>query len=164
MLELFILVECKDRPSSGKDLVAKATLLSDGTWKPSAGSIYPLLQKMEKGGLIKASLRKQEKGRREIAYAITGKGKAVLEAGKEKLESSMHTTLTAVNPILFRIAHEFDGEQLEEAKRFWKAMMDLRTLMMAEPRRELRHRRFIRLFKMAQREIELMKTELGLEK
>ncbi|MFH0972032.1 MAG: PadR family transcriptional regulator [Candidatus Micrarchaeota archaeon] len=164
MLELFVLVECKNKHSSGKDIVDAAVRLSDGGWKPSAGSIYPLLQKMEKECLIKASLRKQEKGRREITYVITPKGTHELEIGKENLEKTTNSMMMAINPILMRITQEFDDDEILEAKSFWKSVMDLRSHVMAEPRQELRHKRFIRLFNIAEREIELIKSELGLKK
>lgn len=162
LLELFILVECKYKASSGREIVGRAIKLSDGGWKPSAGSIYPLLQKMEKGGLIKANLRKQEKGRREIAYITTQRGKAELEAGKKHLELSTKAMMMAINPIIIRIGQEFDEREMEEAKKFWKAMMEIRSMVMAEKNKALRHKRFMRLFKVASLEIESMKKELGL--
>jgi DNA-binding PadR family transcriptional regulator len=164
LLELFILVECKHRPSSGKDISQRAYKFSDGGWKPSAGSLYPLLQKMEKEGLIRANLRRQEKGRREIAYISTAKGKKELDEGKNHLEESTKTMMMAINPIIIRIGQEFDEKEMEEAKKFWKAMMEIRSLVIAEKRRELRHKRFVKLFRIATAEIESMKAELGLAK
>jgi DNA-binding PadR family transcriptional regulator len=164
LLELFILVECKSRPSSGKDITQKASKLSDNLWKPSAGSTYPLLQKMEKEGLIKSTLKKQEKGRREIAYAITKKGKQALDAGRSNLEKSTDAMMTALNPILIRIMQEFDDEEIQEAKQFWNAMMDIRKLALAEPNQAVRHKKLIRVFKIAIKAMESMKVEAGLKK
>ena len=33
----------KDQPMTGKEIIDKATLQSEGKWKPSPGLIYPLL-------------------------------------------------------------------------------------------------------------------------
>lgn len=57
-----------------------------GCWKPSTGSIYPLLDKMLEGGLVNV----REEGRKRI-YALTEKGKENLrELIKKKDELFDH--------------------------------------------------------------------------
>jgi DNA-binding PadR family transcriptional regulator len=62
----YILGLLKKQPMSGKEIIDKAILESEGIWKPSPGLIYPLLGRLLDEGLIDQS----EDGR----YKITPKG------------------------------------------------------------------------------------------
>ncbi len=56
----------KQQPMTGKEIIDKAILQSDGKWRPSPGLIYPLLGRLLEEGLIAET----ENGR----YQITKKG------------------------------------------------------------------------------------------
>jgi DNA-binding PadR family transcriptional regulator len=62
----YILSLLKEQPMTGKEIIDKATLQSDGKWKPSPGLIYPLLGRLLDEGLV----TEDKDGR----YAITKKG------------------------------------------------------------------------------------------
>jgi len=62
----YILALLKEQPMTGKEIIDKATVQSDGKWKPSPGLIYPLL-----GRLLDEGLVTEDKAGR---YAITKKG------------------------------------------------------------------------------------------
>src|SRR5215475_8066436 len=62
----YILALLKEEPMSGKEIMDKAVLQSDGKWKPSPGLIYPMLGRLLEEGLISET----ENGR----YKITSKG------------------------------------------------------------------------------------------
>lgn len=62
----YILGILKKQPMSGKEIIDKAVLESEGIWKPSPGLIYPLLGRLLDEGLIDQT----EDGR----YKITLKG------------------------------------------------------------------------------------------
>ncbi|HJS67989.1 MAG TPA: PadR family transcriptional regulator [Nitrososphaera sp.] len=62
----YILSLLKDQPMTGKEIIDKATVQSDGKWKPSPGLIYPLLGRLLEEGLV----TEDKDGR----YAITKKG------------------------------------------------------------------------------------------
>ena len=62
----YILGLLKKQPMSGKEIIDKAILESEGIWKPSPGLIYPLLGRLLDEGLIDQT----EDGR----YKITFKG------------------------------------------------------------------------------------------
>ncbi len=62
----YILSLLKARPMTGKEIIDKATMQSDGKWKPSPGLIYPLLGRLLDEGLV----TEDKDGR----YAITKKG------------------------------------------------------------------------------------------
>jgi len=62
----YILSLLKGQPMTGKEIIDKATMQSDGKWKPSPGLIYPLLGRLLDEGLV----TEDKDGR----YAITKKG------------------------------------------------------------------------------------------
>ena len=62
----YILSLLKDQPMTGKEIIDKATLQSEGKWRPSPGLIYPLLGRLLDDGLV----IEDKEGR----YAITKKG------------------------------------------------------------------------------------------
>jgi DNA-binding PadR family transcriptional regulator len=62
----YILSLLKKEPMTGKEIIDKATLQSDGKWKPSPGLIYPLLGRLLDEGLV----AEESDGR----YTITKKG------------------------------------------------------------------------------------------
>lgn len=62
----YVLNLLKDAPMTGKEIIDKAVLQSDGKWRPSPGLIYPMLGRLLEEGLIEET----ESGR----YRITLKG------------------------------------------------------------------------------------------
>jgi DNA-binding PadR family transcriptional regulator len=62
----YILGLLKEQPMTGKEIIDKAILQSDGKWRPSPGLIYPLLGRLLEEGLIEEI----DNGK----YKITGKG------------------------------------------------------------------------------------------
>ncbi len=62
----YILSLLREQSMTGKQIIDRATLQSDGKWRPSPGLIYPLLGRLREDGLI------IEDG--EGRYTITKKG------------------------------------------------------------------------------------------
>jgi DNA-binding PadR family transcriptional regulator len=62
----YVLGLLKEQQLSGKEIIDKAILQSEGRWKPSPGLIYPMLGRLLEEGLIDET----ENGR----YKITAKG------------------------------------------------------------------------------------------
>lgn len=62
----YVLNLLKDIPMTGKEIIDRAVLQSDGKWRPSPGLIYPMLGRLLEEGLIDEA----ENGR----YRITLKG------------------------------------------------------------------------------------------
>lgn len=62
----YVLGLLKEQQLSGKEIIDKAILQSEGKWKPSPGLIYPMLGRLLEEGLINET----ENGR----YKITAKG------------------------------------------------------------------------------------------
>jgi DNA-binding PadR family transcriptional regulator len=62
----YILALLREQPMTGKEIIDRATLQSEGKWKPSPGLIYPLLGRLLDDGLV----MEDKDGR----YMITKKG------------------------------------------------------------------------------------------
>ena len=62
----YILSLLREQPMTGKEIIDRATVQSEGKWRPSPGLIYPLLGRLLDEGLVV----EEDEGR----YAITKKG------------------------------------------------------------------------------------------
>lgn len=67
-----------ERPMHGYQIINEIAERSGGTWKPSAGSVYPTLQLLADEGLIEAE---EQNGRK--TYALTEAGRAVAAESTE---------------------------------------------------------------------------------
>lgn len=71
MLRRWVLNSLRAGPKNGAEIINDIETLTFGWWRPSPGSVYPLLETLAKEGVI----RRREDGR----YELTEKGKS--EAG-----------------------------------------------------------------------------------
>jgi DNA-binding PadR family transcriptional regulator len=67
----------EDRPRHGYEILHDLADASEG-WRPSPGTIYPILHDLHEHGLITKMVEEKE-GRRRIVYKLRAKGKADLE-------------------------------------------------------------------------------------
>ena len=58
-------------PRNGAEIMSEIETMTQGWWRPSPGSVYPILEDLTKDGLI----RKRDDGR----YELTSKGKESIE-------------------------------------------------------------------------------------
>jgi DNA-binding PadR family transcriptional regulator len=70
-LRLWILSALQGSPKNGAELINRVELVSAGFWRPSTGSVYPLLEALTKEGLIKK--------REDSRYELTEQGHQELE-------------------------------------------------------------------------------------
>jgi DNA-binding PadR family transcriptional regulator len=68
-----------EQPMHGYQIISEIEQRSGGSWKPSAGSVYPTLQLLADEGLISAE---ESNGRK--TYSLTETGRAEAEASAEK--------------------------------------------------------------------------------
>lgn len=107
-LKFYLLKLLGDRPRSGYDLIKKIEQ-ETGHWKPSTGSVYPLLQALENQGLITT---RTESDREKKVHAITEAGHVALrEAQRAKAEA--FESIKRSLEIFVRVFGE-PGEQAEE--------------------------------------------------
>jgi DNA-binding PadR family transcriptional regulator len=72
-----------EKPMSGSEIMNEIEKKTDGHWKPSPGSIYPLLAWLQDKGYIKEATE-QEAGVKR--YMLTDQGKAFLEEHVKRRE------------------------------------------------------------------------------
>ena len=80
-LRLYLLSLLNETSMHGYELMQAMDERFGGTYKPSAGTIYPRLAKLEEEGLV----TKETVGRKSV-YTITAAGRAELEARRGELE------------------------------------------------------------------------------
>ncbi len=68
--------------SYGYDLIRRMRELSGGRLEWTEGTLYPVLHRLEREGLIDAAWRESEVGRRRKYYALTAVGRVALDAEK----------------------------------------------------------------------------------
>ena len=71
-LRTFVLYLLNEKPMKGSDVIKELETRTMSWWKPSPGTIYPLLSKMEQEGLCKRL--------EDNSYEITDEGREELES------------------------------------------------------------------------------------
>lgn len=95
MLKFFVLLALSKKPCHGYELMQRI-LKKTKTWKPTAGSIYPLLHSLKKNGLVKEAGEEEKK----IIYSITELGKKELECLKDSALQMASQVLGVVSSII----------------------------------------------------------------
>ena len=68
-----VLVLLAEGPSNGYRIIGEVTRRSDGEWKPSPGSVYPILQQLQDEGLVVADPADAKQ------FTLTDEGRAYVE-------------------------------------------------------------------------------------
>ena len=113
-LRLIVMKILLNKKLSGYDLI-KQIEEHAGTWKPSFGSIYPLLEKLLRDKLVKV----EAKGRRKIYY-LTNEGKKqlkIIDKSKNIIIDKMIATCNAFSRITDRREIGFLHEVFNSLKR-----------------------------------------------
>lgn len=118
-LRYFVLKLLSEKPMSGSEIMTEVEKRTNGCWKPSPGSIYPLLDWLREEGYIKEADGKETGAK---PYTLTDKGKAFLEEHAKKRKELREK---------FRF---FMPQFLELA---WKDFYPEKTRGLAEARRKL---------------------------
>ncbi|WP_083948205.1 PadR family transcriptional regulator [Thermobifida cellulosilytica] len=77
-----ILLLLAERPMSGYEIIKESQERSGGAWRPSPGSVYPVLQQLEDEGLVTAA---DGEGGRRRPYRLTEEGQAYVAEHAEEL-------------------------------------------------------------------------------
>jgi DNA-binding PadR family transcriptional regulator len=72
-----LLVLAERAPLHGYELIAELEERSEGRWRPSPGSMYPALGRLEEKGLIAGAVNDDGEGKK--SYELTDDGRAWLE-------------------------------------------------------------------------------------
>lgn len=74
-------------PSYGYEVVKRVNEQADGLFEWQEGTIYPVLHKLEKEGLVRTQWQDADTGRRRKYYYITAAGRESLAGQAEKWEA-----------------------------------------------------------------------------
>ncbi|MEZ7130703.1 PadR family transcriptional regulator [Nonomuraea sp. AD125B] len=80
-LRLAVLALIAERPGHGYDVMSRLSDRFNGTYEPSAGSIYPTLQLLEDEGLVRVE---QDEGRK--VHHVTDEGRRAVEEQADEIE------------------------------------------------------------------------------
>ena len=89
-LKIIVLKILGEKSSSGYDLMKKIRELTG--WKPSFGSLYPLLKELHEKGMV--TIKQSE---RKKVYSLTIKGKKTLEQFMKSKDELVHSIKNSFN-------------------------------------------------------------------
>ena len=126
-LRLYVLKLLSKKPMSGSEIMQEIENRSRGCWKPSPGSIYPLMSWLQEKDFIKG-VPTEEAGMKR--YTLTNQGKAFVEEHMKRREE-MRKRFSFLGPPFFEFfwldVDPKGAQELGEAsQRLVKVMLDLR--------------------------------------
>jgi len=107
-LRIWVLSILQQAPRNGAEIMNQIELASQGKWRPSPGSIYPLLDELSKD----ASIMKREDGR----YEITEKGKHEFEWPWGRLTRQPRSIESTVEEMTNYISYLEDLNRMDPSK------------------------------------------------
>ena len=126
LLRFIVLKFLAERPISGSEIVGKITRETGGKWKPSPGSIYPLLAGLQERGFTQESLP-VENGMRH--YSLTNSGqeffKEQLLLGQKFMEKMEYLVPMLIGGYYFGKNEENLLNAKESAKRVLQTFIEL---------------------------------------
>ena len=127
LLRFLVLKMLNEKPMSGAEIAQQIEKQTDGRWKPSCGSIYPLLAWMRSKGFTKESPKNEEGFRR---YSFTEKGRQFLNKQIEIGQDFMNKLEFLLPLLIGGLQVGFSKEKLrgtiEPAKRIIRAFVTIR--------------------------------------
>src|ERR1700744_2617354 len=106
-----ILVLLAEQPRNGYQIMQELEQRSQGSWRPSSGSVYPALAQLEDEGLVK-----EEKTGSGRTFDLTAEGKRYVGKHKDELAAAWESATES---------NEGDGHER------WEMMMQIRPMVNA---------------------------------
>jgi len=128
LLRFYVFKLLKDKPMSGSEIMEEIEKQTGGQWKPSPGSVYPLLTWLRENGYAEELPREVTGIKR---YMLTEKGAKFFEE-HANFEDKLQKKVAPMGPLFFlRMGLHADGLQKlqEPIKRFFEALFDLRVAL-----------------------------------
>ena len=137
-LRYYMLKLLAAKPLSGSEIMETIKEETDGRWKPSPGSVYPLLSLLQDRGYVE-ELPKDKSGKKR--YQITKQGKKFLEGQEKMREGDKKKPPLFLGPFLFNhFKSDIDPEKRAEVRkslgRLLKSMFHLKNAMIENPTNE----------------------------
>jgi DNA-binding PadR family transcriptional regulator len=96
-----VLLLLSEQPRNGYQIIGELAERSRGAWKPSPGSVYPVLQQLEDEGLVVSGAA--DVGR---VYRITETGSAYVEAHREEMGVPWEDAARAMTQPVYELAQQ----------------------------------------------------------
>jgi len=128
LLRFYVFKLLKGKPMSGSEIIEEVKKQTGGQWKPSPGSVYPLLTWLRENGYAKELPREVTGIKR---YMLTEKGAKFFEE-HANFEDKLQKKVGSMGPMFFlRFGLNADGlqELQEPVRRFFDALFNLRTAL-----------------------------------
>jgi len=128
LLRFYVFKLLKEKPLSGSEIMEEVKKQTGGQWKPSPGSVYPLLTWLRENGYAEELPREVTGVKR---YVLTEKGAKFFEE-HANFEDKLQKKMESMGPLFFlRVGLHADGlqELQEPVKRFFTAMFELRVAL-----------------------------------
>ena len=129
LLRVYVFKLLKEKPMSGSEITEEVEKQTGGQWKPSPGSVYPLLTWLRKNGYAQELPREASGIKR---YMLTEKGSKFVEENS-KFKDKLQQKMAPMGPLFFlRMGLHADGMQnlQEPIRRFFDALFELRVVLM----------------------------------
>jgi DNA-binding PadR family transcriptional regulator len=133
-LAIFTLLD--ERPMHGYEIITELESRSDGRWRPSPGSIYPTLDRLEERGALSST---EVDGKRQ--FALTDRGRQILaelrDAQGDDADEPWNQSGTGGRGDMRRLMSELGG-QVRQIARFGSAeQRDAATKVLEDTKRKL---------------------------
>ena len=129
-LRYYVLKLLKEKPMSGSEIMETIEKGTDGRWKPSPGSVYPLLALLQDNGYTK-EIPTEESGIKR--YMLTENGEKLFEEQvkfKERLLKKLEFLAPPIFTAFWFSAHPEKIHQIRETeRRFVRALITLRRTL-----------------------------------
>jgi len=128
LLRFYVFKLLKDKPLSGSEIMEEVEKQTGGQWKPSPGSVYPLLMWLRENGYAEELPREVTGIKR---YMLTEKGEKFFEE-HANFEEKLQKKMAPMGPMFFlRLGLHADGlqELQEPVRRFFAAILNLRSAL-----------------------------------
>ncbi|HEY0188282.1 MAG TPA: PadR family transcriptional regulator [Cellulomonas sp.] len=103
-LRLYLLSLLADGSRHGYELITALSERFGGTYRPSAGTVYPRLARLEEEGLV----RRTDSGRKAL-YTLTAAGRAELDAHRADLVALEHDLADTVRRLAAQVRADVTG-------------------------------------------------------
>jgi len=128
LLRFLVLKKLTEKPMSGVEIVEEIERETGGRWKPSSGSIYPLLAGLQEKGYTEEAPTVESGMKR---YVLTDEGKSFFEEqvkfGQKFLKKLEYLAPMFVGGFQFGINRQNLRDVRESGKRLVKTFVDLRA-------------------------------------
>ena len=151
ILRHIILTIIKRKSMSGTELMDEIEYYTD--WRPSPGSVYPLLSKLEEEGLIELVESDDPSLKR---YALTKTGIKIIEE-RIKLDPNIRSRFYSIQKIRWRLFEGMQENLFEIYSRLIKAIEKIHPLIKNNPEASSRIQE---LLLETSKKIEMLKTQM----